>query len=144
MLQLDNIPPVDDGESLARFIVSKSEFRPSDMTIKPQAFMPYSRVELSVTRHLECSRPELCQIGRDVAAQREKSLYGWSDIFASICRQLGLNVDPQPIPDSNPNHANITGYPPKKEEQMALAQKIAKTSSKLQIPSTDANPAEQV
>jgi len=36
-----------------------------------------------------------------------------------------LKVIPDPLLPSNPNHANIVGYPPAKEDQMALAKVLA-------------------
>ena len=43
--------PVVENEWLARYILRKEHVR-ADGTVKPDPFMPYRRVELSVTRHL--------------------------------------------------------------------------------------------
>ena len=31
---------IDSNERLSRFVLSRSEFRPSDQTVKPKAFVP--------------------------------------------------------------------------------------------------------
>ena len=37
------------------------------------------------------------------------------------CRIQPLNVVPSPILPHNPNHADVIGYPPRKDEQLSLA-----------------------
>ena len=73
-------------------------------------------------------------MGREVALLRKQSLHGRSDVNASDCSIDPLSVVPDPIlpPDTpyNPNHANIAGFPPPKDEQKALAIKIANKASK--------------
>ena len=133
MFEFGKIPNVDVDESLARFIVSKGEYRPADMTVKPQAFLPYQHVELSVTRQRECADDELRIIAGRVADMRQKTLRGYCEISACECRHLGLDVLPDPIEDWNPNHANIVGYPAQKEEQMVIAQKLARSASSVRV-----------
>ena len=124
MIDPSNVPPIAENELLARFIVNSNETR-SDGTVKPKLFLPYSRVELSVNRHREASLDETWSVGTAVARERKKSLYGRADIRASSCRIDSLQVIPKPIFPTNPNHADITGYPLKKEDQMSLAEKLA-------------------
>lgn len=131
MIEDNPVPEVEDYELLARYIVSSKEFRKIDNTVKPQAFIPYSHVELSVTRHRDATDDELWQIGRDVAKQRSKNLYGRTDIIAYKCREADLTVVPDPLLPENPNHANLIGYPPAKEDQLSIALKIAETASNL-------------
>lgn len=128
MIDADNVPPVDDEELLARFIVNSNEFRKSDESVKPKLFMPYSRVELSVTRLRDCTEKELWSVGEKIARERERALYGRSDVRASACRTETLEVAADPLQD-NPNHANITGYPEAKEDQLAVALKLAAAAS---------------
>ena len=130
MIDPENVPPVDDTETLARFVVYSNEFRKSDKSIKPKAFMPYSRVELSVNRHRESSEAELWSVGEQVASERQRSLYGRSDIAATSCRIAPLDVEARPLP-ANPNHADVIGYPPKKEDQQSLALMLVASASKL-------------
>lgn len=124
MIDPENIPSVAENELLARFIVYSDEKRP-DGTVKHKLFLPYKLVELSVNRHREASLGETWQVGFDVAEERQRTLYGLANIRASSCRIDTLDVAPAPILPKNPNHANITGYPPAKEDQMALAKKLA-------------------
>lgn len=134
MIDETNIPPVAGEELLARFITQAKQFRPGDQTVKPDLFIPYRLTELSVTRHRDATAEELWQVGRKVAGLRQQTLYGRSDVRASDCALGALSVVPDPIlpPDEpyNPNHANITGFPVVKDDQKALAIKIAHKASK--------------
>ncbi len=67
---------------------------------------------------------------RGVASQRNKTLHGRSDIKAIACQIDSLSVVAKPILPDNPNHADIEGYPPKKEDQKSLAEKLAAAASK--------------
>ena len=57
MIDPAHIPPIADDELLARFIVNSNEVR-ADGTVRPQLFLPYKRVELSVNRHREAALAE--------------------------------------------------------------------------------------
>jgi len=124
MIDPNNVPAVADNELLARFILHSNETR-NDGTVKPKLFLPYSLVELSVNRHREATSDETWQAGRNIAAARGKTLYGLSNIRASSCCVETLDVAATPILPNNPNHADIVGYPRKKEDQMSLATKLA-------------------
>jgi hypothetical protein len=124
MIDPNHIPPVADNELLARFIVYSDERR-ADGTVKHKLFLPYKLVELSVNRHREATMEETWQAGYDVAAERGRELYGLANIRASSCKNGNLDVVPDPILPKNPNHANLTGYPPEKEDQMAIAKILA-------------------
>jgi hypothetical protein len=124
MIDPNNIPDVADNELLARFIVNSNEKR-GDGNVTHRLFMPYKHVELSANRHREATQDETWQVGFDVARQRNRTLYGLANIRASKCRIDKLDVVPNPILPNNPNHANINGYPPAKEDQMALATELA-------------------
>jgi hypothetical protein len=124
MIDPENVPPVANNELLARFIVNSDEKR-ADGSVKHKLFLPYKYVELSINRHREATITETWQVGYDVATERNKTLYGLANIRASRCRISSLQVAPDPQLPKNPNHANITGYPPAKEDQMALAIELA-------------------
>jgi hypothetical protein len=134
MIDPNHVPPVADDELLARFITQTKQFRVSDQSVKPDLFIPFRLTELSVTRHRDATADELWQVGRDVAALRQQTLYGRSDVRASFCAVGPLSVVADPIltPDepSNPNHANIVGFPAAKDDQKALAIKIAHRASR--------------
>ena len=129
MIDPQDAPPVDDDESLARFILHSNHFRNGDGTVTHKLFMPYKLVALSVNRHLDCTEQELWKIAIDVAKSRQCTLYGRTDIQASACRIDSLDVVPAVLP-GNPNHADVIGYPPKKEDQQSLAIKLAARASK--------------
>ncbi len=124
MMDPDHIADVADNELLARFIVNSNEKR-TDGTVSHKLFMPYKWVELSVNRHREAPMEETLQVGFDVAGERQKTLYGLANIRAGLCRIETLDLIPAPILPENPNHANITGYPAAKEDQMAIANQLA-------------------
>ena len=124
MIDPADIPPVADHELLARFIVNSNEVR-ADGTVRPQLFLPYKRVALSVNRHRDAALTETWTIGTQVAEQRGKTLLGRADVRATAGRIPPLDVVPSPIPPQNPNHADIVGYPPRKDEQLSLAAKLA-------------------
>src|SRR5688572_15067264 len=135
MIDPNHVPPVDDDESLARFILNSNEFR-SDDSVKPALFMPYKQVTLSVNRHREATAEETWRIGRDVAVQRQKTLYGRSDINAIACKVDSLSVIAKPLLPENPNRAEVVGYPPSKEDQKSLAQMlVAEASRRIAPPS---------
>jgi hypothetical protein len=129
MINPNNVPPVDDDELLARFILNSNEFRGDD-SVRPALFMPYKKVALSVNRHRDASLEETWQIGHAVAAQRMKTLYGRSDITVRACKVDSLSVVAKPLLAENPNHAEIVGYPPTREDQKSLAQVLAAAASR--------------
>ena len=91
----------------------------------PAVFLPYKRVELSVNRHRDAGLVETWTIGKQVAEQRGKALLGRADVRANAGRIPPLDVVPSPILPQNPNHADIVGYPPRKDEPLSLAAKRA-------------------
>ncbi len=129
MLDPENIPPVEETELLARYVMQSSLFR-SDRTIKPNLFIPHPYQELSVTRHRGATEAEIWQAGFNVATQQQKTLYGRSDILTQDCLIDSLQVTAKPFPD-NPNHADIEGWPTAKEDQKAIALKLAASATKL-------------
>lgn len=130
MIDPDNVPPVADEELLARFATQSKQFRKSDHTVKQNLFIPHPHDELSVTRHRDATDAEIWYVARDVVGVQNRTLYGRADILASDCCVNSLHVVESPIPD-NPNHADIKGWPPSKEDKKALAQKLAAVASKL-------------
>lgn len=133
MIDDSHVPPVEGDELLARFIVNGNEIR-ADGTVRPQLFLPYKRAELSVNRHRDATLEETTNIGRQVAAQRGKTLIGRADIRARSCCIHTLSVIASPILPGNPNHADIVGYPTRKDEQLSLAAKLAASIESLSPP----------
>jgi hypothetical protein len=124
MFDLAQVPPVSSDELLARFIIFSRHFRPSDNTVKPDAFVPHPQVELSVTRHRAATQDELWQEGRRVAAFRTATLYGRADVAANTFESKDLTVAEKPIAE-NPNHADVIDWPADKAAQKMKAREIA-------------------
>jgi hypothetical protein len=126
-------PPVGNEEWLARFIVRKEHVRP-DGTVKPDPFIPYKWVELSVTRHTGLSEEQLWSAGEVVASQIEKSLQGRGDTQAKIYVRQRLRVDGAPVAE-NKNHANVVGWPQDKQAQKEIAIELVKDVRFVPVPS---------
>lgn len=125
MLDPTQIPPVSSAELLARFIIFSKHLRPSNNTVKPDAFIPHPLVELSVTRHLNATEHELWQEGERVAALRSATLYGRADLSAGTFMNEHLSVVAKPIIPVNPNHADVIDWPTEKPAQKMKAREIA-------------------
>jgi hypothetical protein len=133
MIDPKHVPPVDDDELLARFATQSGQYRKSDYSVKQDLFIPHPRVELSVMRWRDATVEEIWAVGRSVAASLvpPRSLHGRADIQVRACRIDNLRVVATPILPHNPNHADITGWPPAKEDKKALAQMLAAAAGKL-------------
>lgn len=139
MIDPENVPPVTDAELLARYVTTSRHFRSSDNTVKQDLFMPHPYIELSVTRHLDATEPEIWEVGVDVAAQIDRKLYGRTDIQSCYCNIDSLQVTAKPILPKNPNHADIEGWPSAKQDQKVIALKLAASASKLIPPPKSEN-----
>lgn len=131
MLDPANVPDVDPKETLTRYLISKSHFRKSSQTVKPDAFVPHPHGELSTTRLLSITDEEIWAVGEDVAVSMDppRRLYGRSDVLASTFLGQGLKTIASPLPD-NQNHADVTDWPKNdKPAQKLIAQEIAKAAS---------------
>ncbi len=126
------LPPIEENEWLARFILYKRYIR-EDRTVRPDAFIPHPYPDLSVTRHLQLSETQLWEIGRNVARQIAETLRGRADVQASVFHRQELCVVAVPLPE-NPNHANVTGWPAEKPAQKIIAQQIAAAAGKAIVP----------
>ena len=129
MIDPNNVPDVAADEMLARFILQRSHIRPSDRSVKPDAFMPPSDLELSVTRHLSATEEELWSVGEDVAVATCKTLYGRGDVQTFVYLDQKLVMHAAPLIPDNPNHAHIVGWPAEKPAQKNIAQEIASKSA---------------
>jgi len=116
--------PIADSDWLARYIVRKEHVRP-DGTIKPDPFIPFKWVELSVTRHLGLTEEQIWAAGDLVAWRMGKPLQGRADAVASLYIRQRLRVVPAPE-DDNPNHANVIDWPRDKQAQKEIALELVK------------------
>ena len=114
-------------ERVSRFVTSNHWIRPSNNTVKPDAFMPPPDLNLSVTRHIGLSEEVLWGIGQEVVSQiaekRNAALHGRADLTVRSIA-LPLKAESAPLPN-NLNHAHITGWPTDKPSQKNLAQCLA-------------------
>lgn len=131
MIDPCNVPDVEPDETLARFILSGRHIRSSDDTIRPDAFVPHPRDELSVTRHRDATESEVWDVGRAVAKVRKLTLHGSGNVVADSFLERGLALHADPIighasAPNNPNHANVIGWPENdRGQQRLLAIQIA-------------------
>jgi hypothetical protein len=123
-----NVPPLEAGEILARYILASSHFRRSDNSVKPDAFIPHPRIELSLTRHFQATEEELWNEGRRVSLLRQLTLYGRADVSVDAFLSESLQVVAKPLPE-NPNHADAIGWPANKAEQKIKALEIARNAA---------------
>jgi hypothetical protein len=119
------------GEHLARYVLTSSWLYKDDRKgcpLRPTAFMPHPRIELSVYRIDGCSDEEISTQGREVAEERERNhrakqlaegvpypqgkrtfrFLGRGELEARDVRWAGLDVVPMEPPV---RHANIVGWP---------------------------------
>jgi hypothetical protein len=97
---------VADGEILARFLTSSSQF--NSKMVKPSAFLPEPNArETSVFRHDSEPRDILWEIGNEHAAQG-RTIHGAAMVKAGDARVVGLSVIAYEPP---PRHAAIGNWP---------------------------------
>lgn len=115
---------VSPSESVARFITQKGYYRPSDQTVKHNAFMPNRQGKTSVYRVIDLDDEEIFEIGRRfVADELKKLLMGRADILVSkiLDRELMVELDPTP----HPRHANIVDWPEDESKHRLIAPELA-------------------
>jgi len=117
------VQPVSPEERLARFVL-RTDWVRSDLTVRPEAFIPHPHKDLSVSRHLARPEPELWSEGKAVATARGLQLHGRADFLASDTLAQNLRVEADPLPE-NTHHAVVVGWPPEKAVQKIKALKLA-------------------
>lgn len=104
----------------------------SNQTVKSGTYLPAPNGETSVYLTSGVSEEKIWNIGREyVAKPRERTLHARGDVTVVAIVKTGLKVVPDTGP--HPRHANITGWPPEKDERKMLAVEIA-DASKLMLP----------
>lgn len=101
---------------------------------KPNAFLPYKHVKLSVIRHRDITEAEVWEIGQEVSKLRNLPLIGRGDFLASVARGQGLDVVPDEGEGIPRNHANVVGWPADRPTQMMKALEIAASASYVPAP----------
>lgn len=118
---------IDPEEPLTRYIREVMNLHP-DGKVKAKEFMPRAKYgnTTSVFRILSLRSEEIWTLGRDhVEAMWTdgKRIIARADFLSSIVFECKLNVISSPA--SHERHADISGWPANKEEQLALAQNLA-------------------
>lgn len=122
-------PPIDDNENLVKFILSSNQYRASDLSIKPEAFMPSIKtMDVSMFRTLNISDDDLWKTGNQIAEGRPATLYGKTELKAQYIRRQDLDIEETETPR---NHVNIKGWPSNKSSQKMKAIELAKEAGKL-------------
>src|SRR4030042_4608913 len=101
---------ISPTELLTRYIIDKSYYRPSDKTIRHNAFMPAPKTcDTSVYRISDMDSIEIWDIGNEfVARPRQKELKGRADINVAAVFDVGLKIPPAPKPHHK--HPNIIDW----------------------------------
>lgn len=128
MLEPDNIPPVTEDEDTTRFVFFSGHIRRSDLSLRPEAFIPSPHTELSIMRKLAATEEEIWAAGRAIGVIRQKTLKGRADRFVHAYTRQGLMVDADPV-DGNPNHAIVVNWNDDKAKQLMVAVEIARDAT---------------
>ena len=111
---------------LARFLFSRGEVNASGRVMAsgfmPHWYQPHHRFELSTYDIDALPEQSVFEIAQEVEATRGKPCKGWAVLKVSDYDAVGLEADPDDIP---PRHVTVVGWPPAKEQQKLLAQKIS-------------------
>ena len=111
---------VSPSEYVARFITQKSYYRPSNQTVRYNAFMPNRDGETSVYRITDINNTEINEIGHSFVADKLKQpLKGRAEIIVSNILEKKLKVEPDPNP--HPRHANIIDWPEDRAKHRLIA-----------------------
>ena len=99
--------PVLPGETLARYLLSKTQFSSQKWVVKSSAFMPPPSGELSVFRTGGMDAEAVWELGeRCVAGPQGRTLKARADILAGDVGEVGLTVHAD---DAPPRHASKIG-----------------------------------
>ena len=112
---------ISSSENLTRYIFQKKYYRPSNNTIKYNAFLPNpNNGDTSVFRISNLSDNEIWNIGKNI--RYDKIVIGRADIIASIVLSKNLKIIPSEPPR---HHADISDWPNNRSEQIMIATELA-------------------
>lgn len=117
--------PVRGEEVLARFIFDRKHLRKSpSATVKYNAFLPNpENNQTSVFRKVRMTDQEYKDTKLKVEGERGRKIKGTALVDVATVTESGVAVRPE---ESQYRwHADIEGWPLKKDEAMAIAQRIA-------------------
>ncbi len=112
---------IRSSENLTRYIFQKKYYRPSNNTVKYNAFLPNpNNGDTSVFRISNISDNEIWNIGKTI--RDDKIVIGRADIIASIVLSKNLKIIPSEPPQY---HADISNWPDDKAKQISIATELA-------------------
>lgn len=112
------------GEEITRYITQKAYFRPSNNTVKHNAFMPPKSNQLSIYRTTGVEPKDVWVIGDQyVAALLHQDLIAKAVLNSRIIYDCGLAIEDDPIPHER--RANIIGWQTASTETRLIAMKLA-------------------
>jgi hypothetical protein len=115
------------SEPICRFVFGKDYYRPSDNSVRHNAFMPNKDGETSVYRTISLSYERICDLGkRFVESNKKRPMRGRANILALKIMEQQLRIEAKPIP--HPRHANIINWPQDLSEIKLIAMKLARES----------------
>lgn len=120
---------VDPGETIARFLTRSKDFTKTTGRIKYGTYLPASDGDTSVYRVSGISNPEISDIGEKCVREPrikkggECTIYGWSEVEASVILKAKVIIDPETTP--HPRHANLKSWQIDKGQQKQQAIDIA-------------------
>jgi hypothetical protein len=121
------------GEEITRYVTQKSYFRPSDNTVRHNAFMPPKNNQLSVYRTTNVEPSEVWAIGDQyVAVLLQQDLIAKAVLNSRIIYDCGLVIEDDPIPHER--HANIVGWQTAPTETRLIAMKLAAAATLVRRP----------
>ena len=118
--------PIDDDESICRFVFSTQDRQRDPLRAKPEAFLPGRDGETSVSRVYGLDESAILELGKLARGTRAESLKGYAILTASEVPRadLRLRVDEPPL-----RHAVIYGWPEDKSKRILAAIDLAQAST---------------
>lgn len=121
------IEPIDDAESIARFLTDEDQYRIEPPRVHHSAFkLPRASNSLSAYRTRDLQDLEIWEIARTFVTEKrpdKRKVLARAELSAGILTdsKLRLNADGNP----HPRHVNIEDWPVACEDMLALRQKLA-------------------
>ncbi len=101
--------PVSDVEFLARFVLEKSKYRPSDNTARHNLFMPAKDNVLSVFRVDELNETQAVSLGEEfVGKPQGRPILAYANLHAQEYKAIDLILTPTVQP--HPRHVDVLGW----------------------------------
>lgn len=125
-----SLGPLEEDESVARFLTSSGHFAKTKGTVKYRAFLPRpDDLTTSVFRVKGLPERKIRLLGNHFVREKlppNRTLYGRGELEVADVVQVGLEVHPTEEPV---RHADIVGWPDSKEERKSLAMQLEATAS---------------